>query len=188
MTELMMISPAKLTPSPTNPRRDLGDLSDLTESIRQHGVIEPIVARPAARKEARAEGREPPAPAPAGSSADLLGLLVRALASAIDHNRKLSILKRRGATAEHYGEREELTRLAQRVAPGNGLEALGLELALEYSAPWTYLVVDDETLWVDCQRVVKSLELLDVAGVEKELVKADKAKAKAKAKRKEATQ
>ncbi len=28
-----------------NPRSDLGDLTDLTESIRQHGIVEPIVVR-----------------------------------------------------------------------------------------------------------------------------------------------
>lgn len=32
--------------SPSNPRKDYGDLSDLVESIRQQGVLQPVLARP----------------------------------------------------------------------------------------------------------------------------------------------
>jgi ParB/RepB/Spo0J family partition protein len=36
----------QLHPSPTNPRKHLGDLSELAASIAQVGVLEPLVARP----------------------------------------------------------------------------------------------------------------------------------------------
>jgi ParB/RepB/Spo0J family partition protein len=37
----------RLHPSPTNPRKHLGDLTELAASIAQVGVLEPLVARPA---------------------------------------------------------------------------------------------------------------------------------------------
>jgi hypothetical protein len=37
---------ARLHPSPTNPRKHLGDLTELAASIAQVGVLEPLVARP----------------------------------------------------------------------------------------------------------------------------------------------
>ncbi len=37
-----------LDPNPFQPRRDLGDLSELTASIREKGVLEPILVRPQA--------------------------------------------------------------------------------------------------------------------------------------------
>ena len=36
----------KITPNPNQPRKDLGDLSDLVASIREKGVLEPILVRP----------------------------------------------------------------------------------------------------------------------------------------------
>lgn len=44
-----MIAPAKLRPSPTNPRKDVSpeSLSELWESIKLHGVIQPLIVRPA---------------------------------------------------------------------------------------------------------------------------------------------
>ncbi len=44
--ELKEIPVGQLKPSPTNPRKNLGDLVDLVESIRSKGVIEPLVVRP----------------------------------------------------------------------------------------------------------------------------------------------
>lgn len=37
-----------LTPHPRNPRHDLGDLRELTNSIRSQGVLSPLVSRAAA--------------------------------------------------------------------------------------------------------------------------------------------
>ena len=39
---------AALRPSPTNPRKrfDAGAIEELAESIREHGLLQPIVARP----------------------------------------------------------------------------------------------------------------------------------------------
>ena len=39
-----------LAPNPRNPRRAFGDLelTDLAQSIREHGVVQPVVVRPAA--------------------------------------------------------------------------------------------------------------------------------------------
>lgn len=47
MTEptLIHVAPSALRKSPTNPRKQLGDLSSLIESVKVHGVIEPIIAR-----------------------------------------------------------------------------------------------------------------------------------------------
>lgn len=42
---LIQVSPARLSPSPTNPRKHMGDLASLIESVRARGVIEPLVAR-----------------------------------------------------------------------------------------------------------------------------------------------
>jgi ParB family chromosome partitioning protein len=41
-----MIPIEKLTPNPHQPRSDLGDLSDLVASIREKGVLEPLLVRP----------------------------------------------------------------------------------------------------------------------------------------------
>lgn len=48
MTEaqLIHIPPAQLKKSPTNPRKQLGDLTSLIESVKSKGVLEPILARP----------------------------------------------------------------------------------------------------------------------------------------------
>lgn len=47
MTEptLIHVHPSALHKSPTNPRKHLGDLTSLIESVMVHGVIEPILAR-----------------------------------------------------------------------------------------------------------------------------------------------
>ena len=37
------LDPRELLPNPRNPRTDLGDLADLTASIRQGGVLEPLI-------------------------------------------------------------------------------------------------------------------------------------------------
>lgn len=36
-----------IAPHPANPRTDLGDLTELTASVREHGIIEPLVVMPA---------------------------------------------------------------------------------------------------------------------------------------------
>lgn len=46
---LQDVPTARLMPHPRNPRRDLGDLTDLTASIRQQGVLEPLVVVPKGR-------------------------------------------------------------------------------------------------------------------------------------------
>ena len=38
----------RLQPHPKNPRRDLGDLTELAESIRKEGLLQPLVVIPAA--------------------------------------------------------------------------------------------------------------------------------------------
>lgn len=44
--ELLDIPVADIRPSPDNPRGDVGDVSDLAESIAEQGVIEPLIVRP----------------------------------------------------------------------------------------------------------------------------------------------
>lgn len=120
----------------------------------------------------------------------LLGLLVRALARQTEHTSVLRVLKRLGINPGDEGARIALSRHAGVVLPSR-LPALALHLVLENAAPWFFPLGDDgddldedddtSSLWDDAQRLVSSLELLDVRGVEKELVKADKAKAKKKA-------
>lgn len=44
--KLKEIEIGRLKPSPTNPRKSLGDITELAESIRAKGIIEPIVGRP----------------------------------------------------------------------------------------------------------------------------------------------
>lgn len=41
-----MVPLSAIDPDPAQPRRELGDLSDLVTSIREHGVLEPILVRP----------------------------------------------------------------------------------------------------------------------------------------------
>ena len=46
-TELITyLDPRELIPNPRNPRTDLGDLEELTASIRQGGVLEPLIVAP----------------------------------------------------------------------------------------------------------------------------------------------
>ncbi|TIR03950.1 MAG: ParB/RepB/Spo0J family partition protein, partial [Mesorhizobium sp.] len=46
-----------LSPNPKNPRRHFGDadLTDLAQSIREHGVVQPVVARPSPTQAGRYE-------------------------------------------------------------------------------------------------------------------------------------
>lgn len=44
MTRIIPIE--KLIPNQLQPRKDMGDLSELTESIREKGIIEPVIVRP----------------------------------------------------------------------------------------------------------------------------------------------
>ncbi len=46
-----------LSPNPRNPRRQFGDadLTDLAQSIREHGVVQPVVARPSPTEAGRYE-------------------------------------------------------------------------------------------------------------------------------------
>ena len=46
-TELTWLTLAQLAPHPQNPRRRLGNLDELTRSIRSHGVLEPFLVLPA---------------------------------------------------------------------------------------------------------------------------------------------
>lgn len=43
--QVLFVAPGDLHPSPSNPRKHLGDLTDMVASIRQAGVLQPIVAR-----------------------------------------------------------------------------------------------------------------------------------------------
>ena len=45
--ELCWLNLADMAPHPDNPRHTLGDLTELTRSIRAHGIIEPLVVLPA---------------------------------------------------------------------------------------------------------------------------------------------
>jgi ParB/RepB/Spo0J family partition protein len=45
------ISPALIAPHPKNPRKDLGDLTELADSIRAHGIQQPITVVPRADKD-----------------------------------------------------------------------------------------------------------------------------------------
>ena len=65
MTEIIMIQTDQLYHHPENPRLELGDLTELTESIRQNGVMQNLTVIPGHRmtkeewvKEARAEGAD----------------------------------------------------------------------------------------------------------------------------------
>lgn len=46
MTGIVMVEAKKLRPHPKNPRKNLGDLSELTESIRQNGIMQNLTAVP----------------------------------------------------------------------------------------------------------------------------------------------
>ena len=41
-----LIAVAKLDPNPDQPRREIGDLTELTSSIKQRGVLEPLLVKP----------------------------------------------------------------------------------------------------------------------------------------------
>ena len=43
---IKMIDISKLHPHPNNPRKDLGDLSELAESIKQSGIFQNLTAVP----------------------------------------------------------------------------------------------------------------------------------------------
>lgn len=45
------ISPSLIAPHPKNPRKDLGDLTELADSIRAHGIQQPITVVPRADKD-----------------------------------------------------------------------------------------------------------------------------------------
>lgn len=45
-TTLQQLNPADIAPHPKNPRHSLGDLKELTASIAEQGVLEPIVVEP----------------------------------------------------------------------------------------------------------------------------------------------
>lgn len=49
----MKISVLSVMPDPDNPRSDLGDLRELVEDIREHGIIQPIVVRPGSKDHTR---------------------------------------------------------------------------------------------------------------------------------------
>ena len=40
-----MIPLERLRPNPNQPRKELGDLHDLTHSVREKGVLEPLLVR-----------------------------------------------------------------------------------------------------------------------------------------------
>lgn len=41
-----LVAIAEIHPSPTNPRKNLGDLAELIASVKRHGVLQPVLARP----------------------------------------------------------------------------------------------------------------------------------------------
>ena len=43
---IKMVPADKLRPHPKNPRKDLGDLSELTESIKTNGIMQNLTAAP----------------------------------------------------------------------------------------------------------------------------------------------
>lgn len=45
-TQLLNLAVADITPHPDNPRKHLGDLTELAESIKTHGLLEPLVVVP----------------------------------------------------------------------------------------------------------------------------------------------
>ena len=47
--ELVMINVDRINPHPNNPRKDLGDLSELTESIRKQGIMQNLTVIPGRR-------------------------------------------------------------------------------------------------------------------------------------------
>ena len=46
MTTISMVEAKKLRPHPKNPRKNLGDLTELTESIKQNGIMQNLTAVP----------------------------------------------------------------------------------------------------------------------------------------------
>ncbi|HVQ96112.1 MAG TPA: ParB/RepB/Spo0J family partition protein [Mycobacteriales bacterium] len=50
---LAMVALDELTAHPSNPRRDVGDVTELAESIRVHGLLQPVVVAPAADADGR---------------------------------------------------------------------------------------------------------------------------------------
>lgn len=59
--QLIHLAPAELTPHPDNVRTDLGDLRDLTRSIRALGVLEPLIITPATHDQDADEQDQAPA-------------------------------------------------------------------------------------------------------------------------------
>ena len=51
VTGVNMVDTKKLRPHPKNPRKNLGDLSELTESIRKNGIMQNLTAVPDPDKE-----------------------------------------------------------------------------------------------------------------------------------------
>ena len=44
--QLMMLAVGQVEPDPDQPRRDLGDLTELKASIREHGIVQPVIVSP----------------------------------------------------------------------------------------------------------------------------------------------
>ena len=44
--QAMELPVGQVVPSPINVRTDVGDVSELTDSIREQGILEPLVVRP----------------------------------------------------------------------------------------------------------------------------------------------
>lgn len=55
---VLQVPMGSVTPSPDNPRHDVGDVDELAESIRALGIIEPLIVRPAPAGAAGYEGVE----------------------------------------------------------------------------------------------------------------------------------